>query len=418
MANANSNRRRKFSAAFVTRVIKGELTGEFADTESPLRIKRTKTGATYLIRKRVDGRLQNISARDAHGSPVKDAARLWSLTEARTWASGVVADLTRGKAPVRRERSTEIVTFASLAAELMPAYEARYTANSVAVRKRGLASLEPIIGNKPVSEIGAADAVNVREKLPTVATKNRAWVAASWVMRHAVERGLADVNPFGRGQVRPPERTPSRTRYPKLPEIVAIESAAAKLGVAGDTGANIIRFAIRTALRATAITSLKWRELDLDAGEMHLEPIPGRKMKTEAGVQRMPLNAMAVELLREVRPGDPDPDALVFEHNGGPFKSWYALEKRLKPACGVYDWSLHDFRRSIPSIIMQLDDPPCSAWDLDRFLMHSVSATMGSVAATYQRAEGFRSAKRAADGWGDVLRSALADNFLMLRRVG
>jgi integrase len=237
-------------------------------------------------------------------------------------------------------------------------------------------------------------------------------------MRHAVERGLADVNPFGRGQVRPPERAPSRTRYPKLPEIVAIERAAAKLGAAGDTGANIIRFAIRTALRATAITSLKWRELDLDAGEMHLEPIPGRKMKEKAGIQRMPLNAMAVELLREVRPEDPDPDALVFEHNGGPFKSWYALEKRLKPACGVHDWSPHDFRRAIPSILMEMDHPPCSAWDLDRFLMHSVSATMGSVAAVYQRSEGFRSAKRAAKGWDTVLRVALADNVVELRRAG
>lgn len=418
MATAKStaapSRKVKFTAAFVSKVVRGELDGEHGDSVTPLRIRRTSTGAQYLVRKKVAGKLISVTARDVHGTPIADAAKLWTLAEARTWARGVVADLTRGKPPVRREKpASDVVTFATLAAELLESYATEARPNSLKVRTLGVRDLQPLIGNMAVTDIKARDAVRAREAFNGKgrAVAQRAWVAAGWVMSHAVERELADGNPFGKGNVRPPARPAARARYPKLPELVAIDQAAAEVGT---VGADVIRFAMRCPLRVGAITTLAWGEIDLAAGQIRLAVQAGRKFQSE---QRIPLSGLAVELLAAIK-GDREPpaDAYVFPGPNGPIKGLTATYKRIQALTGFGGWSIHDFRRSVPSILMEMEEPGCDAYDLDRWLGHSVSSSLGSVGATYQRGDTFRPAKRAADAWDNVLRVALAPNVVSIRR--
>jgi integrase len=402
MSDKNANTRRRFDAAFIRRVVAGELTGEFADTESPLRIRSTSTGAQFRIQKKVAGRVIKVTAHDDSGRIISDAARVWTLAEARRWAKAVDADLARGRAPARKPVVDGAVTFDEFAEELMKGYEKAARPNSVKARRYGLRDASTVIGSKPVAAIAAPDAVALREKYDGAAVAQRAWIAANWVMAAAVERGLAPANPFARGNVRAPARPAARSRYPDLDEIVRIDAAAAEIGTAP---ANIVRFAIRLPMRAGAIASLTWGEVDLDAAEIRLMALPGRKFESD---QRIPLPALAVAFLRAIRPADPRPDALVFPgRDGGVVKGYAGLYRRLHALSETSGWSIHDLRRSVPSILMERDDPGCTAYDLDRMLGHSVRTSIGGTAAVYQRAEGFRSAKRAADAWDAVLREAL-----------
>jgi len=406
MSDTNANTRRRFTAEFVRKIINGELSGEFADTESPLRIRSTKTGAQYRVMKKVAGKVVKITAHTADGQIIADAGRVWTLSEARKWARAVDADLARGRAPARKPVADSAVTFDKLAEELMKRYAAEKRPNSVKARKYGLRDASTILGSKPVAEIDAPTAVALREAFDSAAIAQRAWLAASWVMSQAVERGLAGFSPFAKGNVAPPSRPAGRSRYPKLAEIARIDAAAAVVDTAP---ARIIRLALRTPLRVGAISTLTWGELDLEAAEVRLANVAGRKFRPGDGeTVRVPLSGLAVEFLRSIRPTDPKPEALVFPGpSGEPVKGFAGAYRRIHALSDTGNWSIHDLRRAIPSIVADQDDPGCDVFDLDRWLQHSVRTSIGGVAATYQRAEGFRSAKRAADAWNRVLAEAL-----------
>jgi len=404
---ASKSTKVRFTAAFVAQVVRGEKVGEYADTESPLRVRSTKTGAQYRVMKKIDGKVVKVTAHGADGRIISDAAKVWTLSEARKWARSVDADLARGRAPASRKPvAAEAITFDTLAAELMKSYEKAARPNSVKTRKLGLRDASAIFGSKPVSEIRPGDAVALREKFDSASVGQRAWTSAGWVMKAAVERGLSESNPFARGQVSAPPRPAARSRYPKLDELVRIDAAAAAVDTAP---ARIVRLALRTPLRAGAISSLTWGEVDLEAAEVRLANVPGRKFRPGDGeTVRVPLSGLAVEFLRSIRPADPRPGSLVFAgRDGEQVKGFAGAYRRIHALSETAGWSIHDFRRSVPSILADLEDPGCDVFDLDRWLQHSVRTSIGAVAATYQRSEGFRSAKRAADAWDTVLREAL-----------
>jgi len=413
----------KFTPAFVARVIKGEIIGEFGDTESPLRIRSTSTGANYLIMKKSGGRVHRIVARDAEGVPVADAAKIWKLADARNWARGVVADLTRGKAPTRSIPVGGVATFASLARELMegytlagrrvPGYKEVARPNSVASRVRGLRDLDPIIGALPVAKVDALAAVRVRDLVQTPATATRAWAAARWVMSAAVERGIALANPFARGNVKAPARPADRERAPTLEEIVRIWRAAEEIG---GTQGDITRFIFALPVRATAASNLVWDDIDLETGTLTIRPEPGSKLRRPLV---MPLVGLARAIIEARRPRNPRGDSLVFGNSAGkPWASWSPLYRRLHPMSDTSGWSIHDARRSVPTILGNLAIEGVTAWDADSLLGHAVSTSMGSsVGAVYNRSDRLESARKAAMAWDAVLAAALGGTVTTLRRA-
>ena len=84
---ARQSRRRKFTVAFVQAVIRGEHgTAEWRDTESPLKLKRTTTGAQYSVMRFRNGTTVGDRPRDETGAVIKDAACVMPLPKARDWA--------------------------------------------------------------------------------------------------------------------------------------------------------------------------------------------------------------------------------------------------------------------------------------------------------------------------------------------
>jgi integrase len=172
---------------------------------------------------------------------------------------------------------------------------------------------------------------------------------------------------------------------------------------------------MRLPLRREAAATLRWGEVDLDAGELRLSAEHGRKFKAN---QRVPLPGLAAELLAEIRPENPRGTDLVFPAaDGGPFRSWSALYRDLRASSGISSWSIHDFRRAMVSITAEVR-PDVSETALDRLLTHSASATNSGVKAVYQRASGLASQRIAADAWDAILRGALTGTVTQLRRAG
>jgi integrase len=406
---ARQSRRVKLSKTFVREVVTGKRPGKWTDTESPLRIKATATGGQYFVDKKVNGRPVTITPKGADGRPLADAAKLWTLEQAREWAKGVVVDLARGVAPTPEARSLE--TFEKVAEAYMEQYAKTHTPTSTRSEQQGLDSALSLLGKKLPADIDALAAKALKEAfIASPAVARKAWGAASRVMDLAVDRGLTEVNVFR--SLRAPKPPRPKSRHPKLHELAAIEQACVEYQ---GTGAEIVRFALRLPLRAGAIASLTWGEVDLDNRELHLRAGSGRKF---ADGQRLPLPSLAAELLESRKPEEPDPEALVFgsenpKNLGGQFSGWSKLHVRLRKRSGVRDWSIHDFRRACVSLVAE-HRPDISEESLDRLLTHSQSSTQNGVKAVYQRSSGFLGMRQAADAWDSILRSALAQNVVQM----
>jgi len=409
--STRQSRRCKFTRAFVKSVISGEQPGRWTDTESPLKIKSTATGAQYFTDKKVDGRPVTITPKGADGRVLKDAARVWTLEEARTWARGVAVNLVRGVDPQPKPAapSAAPVTFAELAGEYLEKYRASHAPKSVQTEGFGISKAIEILGTRPLSALDATLARALADRYQSKpAVARLAWGTASRVTDLAVERGLATSNPF-RG-LKAPKPPRAKSRYPRLPELALIDRAAESYG---GVGGDIVRFALRLPLRAGTLASLTWGEVDLEARELRLRPGPGRKF---SGEQRLPLPELSVELLQDRRPADPGPEALVFPgKDGGQFSGLSKTVDRIRSRCGVTDWSLHDFRRSMVSLVAECR-PDISESALDRLLTHAQSSTQSGVKAVYQRASGMAGMRLAVDAWDAILRGALVGNVVQLRR--
>lgn len=402
---ARQSRRVKFSKTFVREVVTGKRPGKWTDTESPLRIKATATGGQYFVDKKVNGKPRTVTPKGADGRPLADTAKLWTLEQAREWAKGVVVDLARGVAPTPEARSLE--TFEKVAEAYMEQYAKTHAPKSLLSEGEGLKSANRVLGKLLPADIGVAEARALKEMYgSSPAISRKAWGAASRVLDLAVDLELADANVFR--SLKAPKPPRPKSRHPRLDELAAIEQACSDYG---GVGGDIIRFALRLPLRAGAIASLTWSEVNLDNRELHLRAGNGRKF---ADGQRLPLPSLAAELLQARRPADPDPEALVFPGaRGGQFSGWSKLHVRLRKRSGVRDWSIHDFRRACVSLVAE-HRPDISEESLDRLLTHNQSSTQGGVKGTYQRSSGFLGMRQAADAWDSLLRSAIAPNVVQM----
>jgi len=405
------SRRVKLTRAFIARVVAGtEDPGPWTDTESPLRLKGTAGGGSYSVMRKVGGRVTVFTPKDAQGQPVKNSAGVLTLDQARKWARELTARLALGQEaqPVRLQTRT---TFAKLSETYLDAYKGSHAPTSVRSETWGVKYACAVLGPLAPAQIDAAALERLKQHhAGSPANLRSAWGAAKRVLDVAVMRGLISANPVAALPAPKPPR--AKDRYPELSELAAIWHACTETqGV----GAAIVQFAIALPLRAGTLTSLTWGEVDLKQCELRLQPAAGRKFQ---GVQRLPLPGLACELLTARWVDGTDASALVFgsdspKNPGGVFSGWSAAVKRIQKRAGVANWSPHDFRRSMVSIVAE-HRPDVSEAALDRLLTHAQSSTNTGVKAVYQRAAGFRGMQIAADAWDQLLRSALAPTVVQL----
>lgn len=403
----------KFNKATVARLIDVGIPGRnIREDASPLVLRTTAGGASWSVMRKVNGRMRTFSMTGPDGAAVKNSANTVPPEAARRWALGIVGELAQGNDPMpgRRPAGTDFVTVAE---QHLAEYRGKARPSSVVAREYGIRYALPTLGRLSVDEIGTEHVLALHAACDTPSKATKAHIAVTEVLAFAMRRGLVPTNIAK--AVPAPERPAARDRYPSLPELARIEGAAIE---DGSVGAQLIRFCLRTGVRATAAASLRWSEIDLDNAEMKLAPEPGRKFTTTV---RLPLTDSAAAMLRETE--RTEGTDLVFpgrDRHGNPaqFRSWDALYRRLRKASGVDGWSAHDFRRSMVSITAE-HAPEVNVVALDRALGHTGGATLGNVAGVYQRSSMMPQMRAALAAWDRLLVAAFGGNVVeFARRAG
>ena len=116
-----------------------------------------------------------------------------------------------------------------------------------------------------------------------------------------------------------------------------------------------------------------------------------------------PLGCMANAFLTPRRPSD----ALFFPALGKttPFNGWSKCKPKLEKRCGVYDWTLHDLRRTfasgLASIGVQLPV-------IERLLNH-ISGSFGGIVGVYQHYDFFPEMQDAITLWEEHIHKLARD---------
>jgi len=391
----------RFTKSFINNVLAGkEGPGFWKDSESRLGLSRSPGGScSWRLVLKIDGKAKTLSPCDATGKTLKDSARFLSLSEARHWASQAIAAATLGKPlPGHQKRSER---FSALAESYLQAYCPRHTPKALRSETYSLSLVLPKLGHLSASQIKPIKIKEAISDLETPSKQRLAYGVIKRVLDLAVEQESLEINPAL--LVKAPKPAKAKSRYPNLQELKAIWQACEDTkGISS----YIFRFAICLPLRANTLTSLTWSEVDLESSSIALEANHGRKL---AENQRLPLPSLAVELLQQL----PQKHELVFGSDsktniGGQFSGWSAATKRIQAKSNTSNWSIHDFRRSMVSIIAEYR-PDISADYLDLLLTHKQSSTRNGVKGVYQRSAGYKGMQLSVNAWDSILREALSN---------
>lgn len=224
-----------------------------------------------------------------------------SLAEARKKRDEAAELVAKGVNPAHHRKERAENTFQSIAEEYLTDQAEIWTPRTLKQRRALLESyIYPAIGNRPVTEISAADVLRVLQIIeaggaPTVAVFARQVIGA--VFRKAVCTLRAEFDPSAplRGSLKPRHVK----HHPILPgaEIPAFfERLDAYAGYPTTQAAAELLWL--TTVRTVELLGARWEEFDLGAG---LWSIPAERMKMR-GDHVVPLVPRAVEILRTLEP--------------------------------------------------------------------------------------------------------------------
>ena len=207
---------------------------------------------------------------------------------------------------------------------------------------------------------------------------NRARAALSKFFSWAMGEGLVTGNPV-LGTNRPGKET-TRDRVLTDEELAAIWKALPE----GDYG-RIVKLLMLTGSRRDEIASLRWSEIDMDAG---LITLPGSRTKNRL-VHDVPLSPAAKAVLKAtaLREGRD----LVFGEGVGGFSGWSIAKTALDKRLSMPAWRLHDLRRTAATRMGDLGVLP----HVVEAALNHISGHRKGVAGIYNRAA-YAAEKRAA----------------------
>jgi len=174
----------------------------------------------------------------------------------------------------------------------------------------------PFVGTVKLSELNAssvrkfADELHAAEQPRSPALIRKIIVSLGSLIADAQEQGLAARNPvrdLHRGQQRGKKRRAERRQKGKLKVGVDIPTPAEIKAILAHVQGRwrpLLMTAIFTGLRASELRGLRWRDVDLRQGVIHVRQRADRyneigRPKSEAGERAVPLPPLAANTLRE-----------------------------------------------------------------------------------------------------------------------
>jgi integrase len=258
----------------------------------------------------------------------------------------------------------------------------------------------PVIGNRPIASLAAADLIRVIERIEqrgSVDIARRVHNYIGRVFRYAVGRGLTTRDPSRDIELKdilPPADVKHHASVTEPKAVGGLLRA-----IEGFTGAFTTRCALRLAalvfVRPGELRHAEWTELDFEKAEWR---IPAGKMKMKEQ-HIIPLSAQAIVVLREIQPLTGQ-GRYVFpsERGGGRPMSENTINAALRRLGYVKnEMTGHGFRSMASTLLHELG---LSHAVIERQLAHG---ERNKVSAAYNFAEHLPERRKMMQQWADYL---------------
>ncbi|MFB0875325.1 MULTISPECIES: tyrosine-type recombinase/integrase [unclassified Sphingobium] len=385
---------------------------EVSDGKVPgLRLRIGTSGAkTFIVRKRIGGRIRNIT--------IGRYGPRFGLAEARKKARTVLNDIEAGQDPTttlatprRGGKGAETVR------GMWPAYKAaKANLRSIGEVERIFDKyILPTIGDRMADAITRGDVTRLIDDIaadaPVMARAVHSQLSAfySWALPRLDRLPSNPCRDAGR-----PGKPKSRDRVLSAEELRALwQVADAQPSPWGPS----IKLLILTGARRSEVFEAEWSEFDIKG---KVWTIPADRAKN-GQPHAIPLSRDAIEVVKAV-PKIAGSDKL-FPASGNPDNAASGISKavnRLRAAVAVKlkrevaDWSLHDIRRSVATNMQRLG----IRLEVTEAVLNHVSGSRAGIVGVYQRHDFAAEKRHALDKWAgelaDIVKGKVRGNVVAL----
>jgi integrase len=312
------------------------------DDELPgfgLRIK--PNGArSFLIQYRQQGRTRRLTL-GRYGRLTPD--------EARKLARQHLADVGRGGDPSEeRHRDRNAPTLAEFADRYMQEHAlGKKKPRSAESDRRMLRDvILPRLGRRKVEDIARSEVDKLHQSLaPTPYWANRVLALLSKMFNLAERWG---VRPEATNPCRYVDKFPEKRRErflsgAELARLGEVLAAAERSAAEPPPVIAALRLLILTGCRKSEILTLRWEEVDLERGALHLHD-------SKTGPKNVPLGAAAAEVLAGLPRVAGNPFVFPGERQGSHWVNVERSWRRIRQAAGFPELRIHDLRHSYASV--------------------------------------------------------------------
>lgn len=293
-----------------------------------------------------------------------------TIDHARERARTAIKRIREGVPPVE-PLPAKPASFGAVAAEWLKRHVEKNGLRSRTEVERVLKkNILPHWGNKNFVDIRRSDVTALLDHVEDTSGPS----AADHVL--AIARGVASwfasrhdtySSPFVRGMRRTDPKSRKRERILSDAELRAVWRAAEDTGTYG----ALVRLLLLTAQRRSAVTQMKWGDLDGNVWRIPME----ERAKGTAGTLALPEMAMQIV---DAQPRHAGTFVFAAGRGAGPLNGFSKAKAAFDRRCGVTGWTLHDLRRTARSLLSRAGVRPDIA---ERVLGHAI----GGVAAVYDR---------------------------------
>ncbi|CAM3719048.1 tyrosine-type recombinase/integrase [Roseateles saccharophilus] len=289
---------------------------------------------------------------------------------------------------------------------------ARSSRHAEYVQRRLESDVFPIIGHRPIAELGAAELVAMMKRIEArgaLDIAKRSMQTCGQVFRYAIAHGKASRNPAT--DVRPGDVLPARKKQ-NYARVDAKELPDLLRKIEVYQGASITRIAMKlmamTFVRTSELIGARWAEFDLDAGRWDI-PAERMKMKTPHIV---PLSTQAVTLLRALHTST-GRKAMLFPGERDPKKpmSNNTILKALERMGYKGRMTGHGFRGIASTLLHE------QGFDHSHIELQLAHQERDAVSASYNHALYLTQRARMMQAWSDYLDASIAGNVVPLRKL-
>lgn len=254
----------------------------------------------------------------------------------------------------------------------------------------------PHWADRDIAEIKRRDVLDLIDEIDGAVAPGRALAIIRTIFRYALGRDWLDASPAE--AIPNPGTDIPRDRFLSMDEVAKVYSTADLLGY---PFAGFIKMLLLTGQRRTEVASMRWEDIDLEAGIWILSS----ENTKSARAHLVPLSPQCIDLLKAT----PKFGAFVWSSDGETHVKGYSRAKKKLDAllkskgAELKPWRLHDLRRTAATHMVRLSVPEEV---VGRVLNH---APRGVTARTYAL-HSYEAEKRKALGlWASELSPSHSD---------